>query len=239
VRTIAILPVKSFGAAKQRLSGLLAGGSRQALAQAMFCDVLATLRHVPGLDAITVVTGDRVAEIAAAGHGAHVLRDDLQEGQSAAALIGIRHAMAAGFERALLVPGDTPLIDPDELTALLADAEERELGIVMVPDRHGTGTNGLLLAPPAAIEPSFGPGSLERHLAAARAAGLPHAVEQPPSLLLDVDTPDDLGELSAILEGRRGQARLTRGALAQLGRSRAGGAPVAARLPEGAPVAHA
>jgi 2-phospho-L-lactate/phosphoenolpyruvate guanylyltransferase len=238
VRTIAILPVKSFGSAKQRLAGLLAGGSRQALAQAMFCDVLAALRHVPALDAIAVVTGDRFAEATAAGHGAQVLRDDVQAGQSPAALIGIRHAMAAGFERALLVPGDTPILDPADLTALLEDAEERELAIVVVPDRHGTGTNALLLAPPAAIEPSFGEGSFERHLAAARAAGLPHAVEQTPSLLLDVDTPDDLAELSAQLEQRRGKAPLTRGALAQLGRSRVSG-PSVSRRREDAPVAPA
>ena len=61
-RTIAILPVKSFGAAKQRLADVLGGGARQALAQAMFRDVLATLRHVSELDEIAVVTADRAAE---------------------------------------------------------------------------------------------------------------------------------------------------------------------------------
>jgi 2-phospho-L-lactate guanylyltransferase (CobY/MobA/RfbA family) len=45
MRTIAILPVKSFGAAKQRLAGRLGAGPRQALAQAMFSDVLASLRR--------------------------------------------------------------------------------------------------------------------------------------------------------------------------------------------------
>ena len=57
--TIAILPVKSFGAAKQRLAAALGAGSRQALAQAMFSDVLASLRRVPGLDSVVVVTADR------------------------------------------------------------------------------------------------------------------------------------------------------------------------------------
>ena len=48
--------MKSFGAAKQRLAGSLGAGSRQALAQAMFIDVLITLRRVPGLDGVAVVT---------------------------------------------------------------------------------------------------------------------------------------------------------------------------------------
>ena len=95
------------------------------------------------------------------------MRDPDQPGQSQAAAIGIRYALAAGYERVLLVPGDTPLLDPAEVAALLA---QRGHAVAIVPDRHGTGTNALLLAPPDAIEPSFGPGSFERHVAA-RARG--------------------------------------------------------------------
>jgi 2-phospho-L-lactate/phosphoenolpyruvate guanylyltransferase len=221
MRTIAVLPVKSFGAAKQRLSGLLARGSRQALARAMFSDVLGTLRRVPGLDTIVVVTGDGVAKSEAVAERVQVLRDIEEAGQSNAVLIGIRFAVAAGYGRALLVPGDAPLLDPDELVALLERAHDRSLGLVVVPDRHGIGTNALLLSPPDAITPSFGPGSLERHIASARAAGVSHAVEEVPSLALDIDTPDDLAELSGLLETRRGTAPSTRGALRQLGRSKA------------------
>ena len=155
-RTIAILPVKSFGAAKQRLADALGAGARQALAQAMFSDVLATLRHVPELDEIAVVTADRAAEAAAAGEGVTVLHDSAQAGQSAAALIGIGHALATGYERALLVPGDTPLLQPSEVAALLEGAG----GVVIVADRHGTGTNALVLSPPDAIEPSVRAGQL-------------------------------------------------------------------------------
>jgi 2-phospho-L-lactate guanylyltransferase len=219
--TIAILPVKSFGAAKQRLGSALGAGSRQALAQAMFSDVLASLRRVPGLDSVTVVTADRVAEAAALGERVQVLRDSEQTGQSAAAVIGIRHALARGFERVLLVPGDTPLLDPGEVAGLLRRGSDAGLGAVIVPDRHGEGTNALLLSPPDAIAPAFGPGSRERHAAAARAAGVTCAVENVPTLALDVDTGQDLELLAATLEGRRGQAPSTRGALRQLDRSRA------------------
>jgi 2-phospho-L-lactate/phosphoenolpyruvate guanylyltransferase len=216
MKTLAILPVKSFGGAKQRLAPALGSGSRQALAQAMFLDVLASLRRVPGLDSVTVVTADPVAEEAARGERVRVLADTEQAGQSAAALIGIREAIARDFERVLLVPGDTPLIDPGEVAGLLA----RRRPVSIVPDRHGTGTNALVLAPPDAIEPSFGPGSRERHVAAAEAVGLPHAVEEVPTLMLDVDTGEDLDALAAELAGRRGQAPSTRGALRQLSRAR-------------------
>ena len=220
MRTLAVLPVKGFGAAKQRLAGLLGSGSRQALAQAMFSDVLASLRHVAGVDAIAVVTADRLAESTAVGHRVTVLPDRQQAGQSEAAISGARYALAGGYDRLLLVPADTPLLDPAELDGLLATASAGDVDVVIVPDRHGTGTNALLLAPPDAIEPSFGPRSFERHLGAAQAAGLSYSVESPPSLLLDIDTPEDLSELSARLEGGHGRAPLTRGALAQLNRSR-------------------
>jgi 2-phospho-L-lactate guanylyltransferase len=219
--TIAILPVKSFGAAKQRLAAALGAGSRQALAQAMFSDVMASLRRVPGLDSVVVVTADRVAESAALGERVQVLRDTAQAGQSAAAQIGIEFAQASGFDRVLLVPGDTPLLDPGEVAALMRRGLDEGIGALIVPDRHGEGTNALLLSPPDAIEPSFGPGSCERHVAAARAAGVASAVERVPTLALDVDTGQDLELLAATLEGRRGHAPSTRGALRQLDRSQA------------------
>ena len=219
MRTLAILPIKGFDHAKQRLSGLLGSGSRQALAQAMFLDVLAALRHVRGIEAVAVVTGDPVAQAAARAERVHLIHDASQAGQSAAAQLGIRFALAAEFERVLLVPGDTPLLDPDELDALLSGRRGR--GVTIVPDRHGIGTNGLLIAPPDAFEPSFGEDSLARHLRAAEAAGLPHRVEHVPSLLHDVDTPDDLAEVTTLLAGRHGHAPSTRGALRQLDRSRA------------------
>jgi 2-phospho-L-lactate guanylyltransferase len=220
MRTIAILPIKSFGAAKQRLSGLLGSGSRQALAQAMFQDVLASLRRVPGIDGIAVVTANGVAQSAARGNGVELLFDPDESGQSAAASIGIRHAEEKGFDRVLLVPGDTPLVDPAEVGALLADAEADGMDLVIVPDRHGAGTNALLIAPPRAIDPGFGPGSLERHCDRAIAAGVRYRIDPVSSLMLDVDTPDDLAELAALLEERR-QAPMTRGALRQLDRSNA------------------
>jgi 2-phospho-L-lactate guanylyltransferase len=215
VRTAAILPVKSFGAAKQRLGSLLGSGSRHALAQAMFQDVLASLRKVEAIEQIVVVASEPSVEFAA-DEQIVLIEDEAGEGQSAATVAGIQWAVASGFERVLLVPGDTPLLAADEIDALLANAPEN---VVIVPDRHGTGTNGLLLRPPTAIEPSFGPDSLQRHVAAAQAAGVSHRVERVPSLMNDVDTADDLAVVAEAIESSRAIAPRTRGALRQLDRA--------------------
>ncbi|MFL5841769.1 MAG: 2-phospho-L-lactate guanylyltransferase [Thermoleophilaceae bacterium] len=218
MRTAAVLPIKRFGDAKQRLGSLLGAGSRGALAQAMFLDVVAALRRTRAIEQVVIVASEPAVEFATDDHVV-VLEDTVDEGQSAAALAGIGWAAAAGFDRVFLVPGDTPLLVPDELDALLDGAAGDRMQVVIVPDRHHEGTNALLLSPPDVLEPSFGPGSLERHVSAAQAAGVTHRVERVPSLLFDVDTSDDLAVVAAAIEERRTAAPRTRGALRQLERS--------------------
>jgi 2-phospho-L-lactate guanylyltransferase len=209
--------VKSFGAAKQRLGSLLGSGSRHALAQAMFQDVVSSLRKVQGIEQVVIVAAEPTVEFSAEEQIV-LLQDELQEGQSAATLIGIRWAIDAGFERVLLVPGDTPLLAVDEVDAMLA-AAAAGTSVVIVPDRHDTGTNALLLTPPDVIEPRFGPDSLARHVAAAQAAAVSHRVERVPSLIFDVDTSEDLAVVAAAIDQQRTVAPRTRGALRQLDRA--------------------
>ena len=216
MRAVAVLPVKRFADAKQRLSTGLAPGTRRALAEAMLTDVLVALRRTEGLDEVVVVTAEPVAEALALGYGARVVSDTREAGQSPAAQLGLD--AVEGADVVLLVPGDCPALDPAQLTALLASVEPAP-SVVLVPDRHGTGTNGLLLHPPSAIEPSFGPGSRDRHTALAEEAGASLRVEEMPSLVLDVDTPDDLAAMREALERSRGGAAHTRGLLRRLARN--------------------
>ncbi len=115
----------------------------------------------------------------------------------------------------LCIPGDCPALDPLELAALLQQGSESE-EVVIVPDRHGTGTNGLLLHPPSAISPSFGPDSCERHCELARQAGVPFRIARPSSLLLDIDTGADLATLQQRLAGQAAWAGRTRAVLATI-----------------------
>jgi 2-phospho-L-lactate/phosphoenolpyruvate guanylyltransferase len=195
VRTAAILPIKRFAAAKQRLGATVADPLRAELARAMVGDVLSALARTPGIERTIVVTNEPLAAARARELGALVLRDEPQAGQSAAVELGVRRALGEGFERVLCVPGDCPAMDPEELAALLDPTGEEAAGVTIVPDRHGTGTNGLLLCPPDAIAPSFGPGSCERHRMLAASAGVAWRIERPGSLTLDIDTGADLSAL--------------------------------------------
>jgi 2-phospho-L-lactate guanylyltransferase len=213
VTTLAILPVKGFGQAKTRLRERVPDGPRAGLAEAMVRDVLRALAQVEGLDGVIVVTAEPLAAELGRDAGAEVVHDPAEAGQSAAVALGVACALQRGADRVLAVPGDCPALDPGELAALLRASE----AIVVVPDRHGSGTNALLLAPPTAMAPSFGPGSRARHEAAARASGLTWAVREVPGLGMDADTPEDLATLEA--SGRLGAT--TRQTLQRLGTDRA------------------
>ena len=223
-KTVAVLPVKRFGAAKQRLDNDLSEGTRRALAEAMVTDVLIALRRAKEVDEVLVVSGETTAVALAAGYDAAAVIDDPEDaGHSAAALRGVDAAIDRGATRVVLVPGDCPALDPAELDRLLADtrrldADPARPSVIVVPDRHGDGTNALVLMPPDAIEPAFGPGSRERHERLAADAGATCAAVDVPTLGLDVDTVDDLAALRAALEDVRGGASHTRGLLARFGR---------------------
>ncbi len=211
MKATAILPVKRFDAAKQRLATGIDDARRAELVAAMLQDVLQAIGAARSVERTIVVTNEpRAAEIAAAA-GTEVLADPEHGGHSEAALAGIARAEELGAACVLLLPGDCPLLDPRELERLLTGLPERYVAIV--PDRHGTGTNALALAPPSAISPSFGEGSCARHVAAAREAGIPFAVEELPSLALDLDTPADVVALTRELAKPGGGARRTARAL--------------------------
>jgi 2-phospho-L-lactate/phosphoenolpyruvate guanylyltransferase len=218
--TVAILPAKLFEDAKQRLAPAVQLGHRRALIESMFADALVAIRRSKSIDHVFVVTADRTAARIAGGNGAIVI-DDTSHSHSEATALGIERAIEIGATRALLLPGDCPQLDPAELDALLAHPVT-EPSAIIVPDRHGAGTNALLLTPPNALTPAFGEGSRQRHVDLAVAQGATPEVLEVPSLGLDIDTPEDLEELIARFATTRGGAAHTSGMLNQLLRSQAG-----------------
>jgi 2-phospho-L-lactate guanylyltransferase len=211
LKATAIVPVKRFPEAKQRLAPMIDESRRVELVAAMLEDVLEAIAAARTIERTIVVTGDPLArEIASAG-SADVVPDPANTGHIEAALAGIARAEADGARCVALLPGDCPLLAPRELDRLLTGVPEPYAAIV--PDRHGEGTNALVLSPPTAIRPAFGEGSRARHVDSAREAGIPYAVEELPSLALDLDTPADLVALTRELEGGTRAARRTAEAL--------------------------
>jgi 2-phospho-L-lactate/phosphoenolpyruvate guanylyltransferase len=208
--------VKRLTAAKQRLEASLRPEERLVLSEAMLQDVLAAVGRAGRIDRTMVVTsGSQSAQIARSV-GADVIKDEHEQGHSDAALVGAERGKALGALCVALLSADCPLIDPGELDGALESMPDR--GVCVIPDRHGLGTNGLLLAPPDVIRPDFGGDSRERHQAAAEAAGVPCAVAPLESAGLDVDTPDDLKALRDALTANPERAPKTAAVLDRLGK---------------------
>lgn len=220
MKATAILPVKRFARAKTRLLDTIGPPGRAALLKAMLADVVDAIDAAEGIERLIVVTGETRAEklvLRAAQRirtPVEVLQDPRDPGHSEAATLGIMRAKALGAETVALLPGDCPLLVAAELDGALARMERGRVAVI--PDRHGTGTNGLLMAPADAIGPAFGTDSCERHLDRATRAGWQAAREELPSLALDLDTPDDLAALRARLERDPEAAPATGRALAEL-----------------------
>jgi 2-phospho-L-lactate guanylyltransferase len=200
-----IVPVKALDQAKRRLAVRLPDSARRRLVLAMLEDVLATLARVREVGDVLVVTPDpRVGELAQAA-GAALLQETGAEGLNAAVANGIACARSRGAERVLVLPGDVPLATPAELEGLIASRGVQP-GVTLAPSHDGNGTNALLLAPPGAIAPCFGPGSYLAHLSQAMARRVDVNVVHTVGLARDIDEPADLHVLmaNAVLRERYG-----------------------------------
>lgn len=222
MQTTAVICVKRFARAKQRLLDALDRPQRAAIVKAMLTDVLAAVSATDRVERIIVVTGESRAERIALAHARRVRRPPLEvlvdpddRGHSEAATLGIIRALSHGARSVALLPGDCPLLDARELDDALGRLGEGRVAVV--PDRHGTGTNALLMCPADAIGPAFGEASAERHRDRAERAGHDAVIDPVASLALDLDTPADLAELATRLAERPEAAPTTAAALAGLG----------------------
>ena len=197
----AVVPVKEFANAKQRLAPALAAEHRRRLAAAMLQDVLAVLAAASGLAGIAVVTCDPDARRLAEQFGARVVGEHAREGQTAAVSAAAAMLAREGAGGMLAVPGDIPLIGPVELAAILA-AHRPAPAFTIVPAHDGRGSNAVLCSPPDAVPLAFGNDSFLPHLAAARRCGIEPTVLRLPGIGLDIDNPADLALLVQRARGR-------------------------------------
>ena len=135
----AVVPVQGH---RQRQAAPGGGAHRGAAAGASrsrcCADVLQTLAAVDELAGVLVVTTDPAAAALAAQAGAQVSSDHAGEGHTGAVIGAVSGLLARGLGL-MTVPGDIPLVTPDDIRRLLAaHASARRLH-----DRAGAGRDGL------------------------------------------------------------------------------------------------
>ena len=195
----AIVPVKPLGRGKSRLASVLSQQERADLNRHLLAHTVDTLRELPEIEQVLVVSRDPAALALARDHGARTVQENGAPHLNIAlarATILAKNYITRGI---LIVPADLPLITPEDVRAMLDRAKYPPV-VVVAPDRHHQGTNALLVCPAGLIEYEFGPGSFQRHCALARHAGARLEICELPSLALDVDFPEDLEIIGNKLE---------------------------------------
>ena len=195
-RLVAIVPVHALEGAKSRLGETLDAEERQALVLQLLDRSVRAAEAVEAIELVVVVSPDPAVLRAASAAGATPVRQvgtGLNEGLGAAT----RWAEADGATAVMVLAGDLPAISIETIGSVVRAAAaairatpDRPL-VAIVADRHGRGTNVLLVSPPDGIPFAFGPASRAAHLAAAETAGATVVALDGP-LTLDLDLPDDL-----------------------------------------------
>lgn len=191
----AIIPVGTLEGAKTRLADTLDAEERHDLVEDLLARTVASALAVARLDDVLVISPDPEVLTRSAEIGARTLRQRTK-GLNAGLAEARADVIAGGAEAILVLPIDLPFVTAQAVSALLEPLTERDAApltghVVLVTDRHGTGTNALALWPPDVIDFAFGPGSRGRHRAAAEAVHATYTEVGGP-LTVDLDTPEDL-----------------------------------------------
>ncbi|MDH3296365.1 MAG: hypothetical protein OER95_18750 [Acidimicrobiia bacterium] len=191
--TVVLVPVKSFDLAKGRLARFLDVDRRRVLARTLAANVIKASGDLP-----TYVVCDN-AEVAAwaLSRGTGVLWAAVP-GLNQSLTRAVSAAVNDGYRRAVISHADLPLAT--NLTWLADTGPGGRIegaDVVVVPDRHGTGTN--VLSIPIGGRESFrlqyGVGSCRLHQDEAGRLGWSVEVVADEQLGWDLDTPEDLEAL--------------------------------------------
>lgn len=179
-----VIPCKPFASGKSRLAPVLDVGARWQLAAHLLEHALDLALKVASSDHVNVVTSDASAAAIACSWGARTIGDN-GAGLNDALDVACRPLRGAPL---VILPIDLPLATPNSiLSAVNASAD-----VVIVPDRHGSGTNLLRLGASVTLRFAFGADSARKHRRLHEADGCTVAVSLLADLAFDLDTPDDL-----------------------------------------------
>jgi 2-phospho-L-lactate guanylyltransferase len=203
----AAVPVKELDRAKQRLAPSLSPRARRELMLAMIEDVFAALAGVSGLAGLLVVTVDPAARLLAERYVARCSERGARDGHTGAVAAAARLLAREGCDGMLTVPGDIPLMTPEEIARLIA-VHRPAPSFTIAPSHDERGSNAIICSPPQAVPLRFGEDSFFPHLAAAEARGIRPTVLRLPGIARDIDNPEDVARLARLGRHTRAGALL-------------------------------
>lgn len=188
----AIVPVKPFNRSKSRLASILSPNQREALSRQMMEQTLKTLKLVPEITGILVVSRDQHALALARQHyDVQMVQESGAPELNEALTRATQMVIATWNARSVLImSSDIPLLSVQDVRGMINLADS--IGVVLAPDRRRDGTNAMIVRPPSLIPYCYGDASLQKHIEETRAIGLEAQLFESPTIALDIDIPADL-----------------------------------------------
>jgi|AutmiccommuBRH23_1029490.scaffolds.fasta_scaffold00733_38 2-phospho-L-lactate guanylyltransferase len=197
MRIWAVIPIKALEKAKTRLATILPLEDRRKLVLQLFEHTLQELADWQILEGILVVSSDPFFSRFAAPYGFEFLQEKQPNGLNGSVQLAAEHLESKGVEAMLVIHGDIPQVSQQELNRLVEASPAQ--GVLIVPDRHHSGTNVLWVAPPLIIPFVYGCDSFQKHQELANNTNFPLVIFQSESLGLDIDFPDDFSFYQQIM----------------------------------------
>lgn len=195
----AIIPMKNLHFAKSRLSTILTLQQRKNLAFFLLNTTIKTLKESRLITEIIVVSSDKTIEKFSFENSLEFIKDS-DDGINNAVILADRYCINNDIDANIVIPHDLPFISANEIDQICNISEKYPKCIIICPSKRFDGTNILFRKPPNVIRTFYDDNSYINHLKEAQKLHIPIESLDLDNLMFDIDTKEDLIELSIILQ---------------------------------------
>ena len=189
MKTVAIIPVKSFSKAKTRLT--ISSEKTVDICKLMLGEVLQTISTSKKIDNTIIVSHDQSAFDIGKKFSVIEVFDELESGVNNAITLADEYISDSEFDTSIILPQDIPFFNSSDLDNLFSFFQ-RKNSVVIVPSRQFNGTNSLIRNPSRVMTTRYDEGTYKSHLDEAKCNNVDFSLVLIRRLMLDIDSQDDI-----------------------------------------------
>ena len=189
MKTVAIIPVKSFSKAKTRLT--ISSEKTVDICKLMLGEVLQTISTNKKIDNTIIVSHDQSAFDIGKKFGVIEVFDESESGVNNAITLADEYISDSEFGTSIILPQDIPFFNSSDLDNLFSFFQ-RKNSIIVVPSRQFNGTNSLIRNPSRIMTTRYDEGTYKSHLDEAKCNNIDFSLVLIRRLMLDIDSQCDI-----------------------------------------------
>ena len=189
MKTVAIIPVKSFSKAKTRLT--ISSEKTVDICKLMLGEVLQTISTSKKIDNTIIVSRDQSVFDIGKKFGVIEVFDELESGVNNAIILADEYISDSEFDTSIILPQDIPFFNSSDLDNLFSFFQ-RKNSVIIVPSRQFNGTNSLIRNPSRIMTTRYDEGTYKSHLDEAKCNNIDFSLVLIRRLMLDIDRQIDI-----------------------------------------------